>query len=544
MRRLSTGLALLLLLSLAGIDSAMAQDNIAKGLLDRFVGQTDGWWEILRGYALFLFTTTLTIEVGLFGIRMALQRADIAETTGQFITVLLFAGFIAAVIMNYQEWATGIAIKGLYPLTGQLTGNSVDAGQPVAMAAAIMDKIIPVMDDAGITDFGEVYLYVSCMLIIMVVFILISALVILTTCEFYIVANVGVLLIGLGGSRIFKDYAVNVMRYVLSVALKLFVLQLIVNIGFAIISLTDLDATVGNTVKSIKFVDLFFLIGKAIILLALAKVLPETCAGLLSGAAAGGGNPVAAMGKAAGTMALGAATAGVGLAAGTMAAVKDAHTIAREGGARGVRETVGSMIISGLNAGSAARAADEQKKFDSNPGSIRNQLRSAANASRAARLLEDGGENNSSETSSPSGNPGGSGQPVPQGGAPEDSGQSASQGSDSGGSSQPAPQGGAPGGSGQLVPQGGDSSGPTQSAPQNGNPGGSGQSAPQGGDSGGPGQPAASEVSPTSPKPPKDGSTAYHRAAAGEAGEKTVKKPREPVDMRTFDPSIFNNKDK
>jgi hypothetical protein len=90
----------------------------------------------------------------------------------------------------------------------------VDAGQPVAMAAAIMEKIMPVMKDAGITDFGEVYLYVSCMLIIMVIFVLISALVILATCEFYIVANIGVLLIGLGGSKIFKDYAVNVMRKV------------------------------------------------------------------------------------------------------------------------------------------------------------------------------------------------------------------------------------------------------------------------------------------------------------------------------------------
>ncbi|MDR1045352.1 MAG: hypothetical protein LBP33_09585 [Candidatus Adiutrix sp.] len=82
---------------------AYAQDNIASSLLGRFASQTDGWWGILRGYALFLFTTTLIIEVCLFGVRMALQQSNIAETTGQFITLLLFAGFIAAVIVNYQE---------------------------------------------------------------------------------------------------------------------------------------------------------------------------------------------------------------------------------------------------------------------------------------------------------------------------------------------------------------------------------------------------------------------------------------------------------
>ena len=116
---------------------AFAQANVASSLLDKFVSQTDGWWGVLRGYALFLFTTTLIIEVCLFGIRMALQQSNIAEILGQFIMLLLFAGFIAAVIINYQEWDVGVAIKGLQPLTGQLTGNSVDAGQPFAIVSAI-----------------------------------------------------------------------------------------------------------------------------------------------------------------------------------------------------------------------------------------------------------------------------------------------------------------------------------------------------------------------------------------------------------------------
>ena len=423
---------------------AFAQDNIATGLLGRFVSQTNNWWGILRGYALFLFTTTLVIEVCLFGIRMALQQSNIAETTGQFITVLLFAGFIAAVIVNYQEWATGIAVNGLRPLTGELTGNSVDAGQPVALAAAIMEKIMPVMKDAGITDFGEVYLYVSCMLIIMVIFVLISALVILTTCEFYIVANIGVLIIGLGGSKIFKDYAVNVMRYVLSVAVKLFVLQLIVNIGFAIISLTDLDATVGSTVKSIKFVDLFFLIGKAIILLALAKTLPDTCAGMISGSAIGGGNPLASTAKTAGVMAVGAATAGAGYAAGAASAVNNAHTIAKGPEANG-SATVGGMARAMWSARGDAKTGQAQKEFDQNPGSIRNQLRSSANAVKAQKLLnrdDSGAEQGSGDSS----------QTAPPIMAADDYGQVQGRSASQGGSTPPdKPTGG--GGSGLPAPK-------------------------------------------------------------------------------------------
>jgi type IV secretion system protein TrbL len=382
-----------LALALVWPGSALAQGgNIASTLLDRFVAQTDGWWGVLRNYALYLFTITLIIDVCLFGIRVALHQSNIAEILGQFVSLLLFACFIAAVIMNYREWATGIAISGLKPLTGQLTGNAVDAGHPVAMAAAVMEKILPVMEDAGITDFGEVYLYVSCMLIVMVVFVLISALVILTTCEFYVIANVGVLLIGLGGSQIFKDYAVNVMRYILAVALKLFVLQLIVNIGFTIISLNDLDATAGSTIDSIKFVDLFFLIGKAVILLALAKSLPDTCAGIINGAAVGGGNPLASMAQTVGGTTMAAVSGGVGAAYGAARGALAAHTIAKEEGASGLGETMGGMARATWNAWRDAGAGQAQKALENDPGSIKNQLISTSNAAKARRMVNEDSE--------------------------------------------------------------------------------------------------------------------------------------------------------
>ncbi|GHV58281.1 hypothetical protein FACS189460_5800 [Deltaproteobacteria bacterium] len=97
MRRLALNLTLaLLLLALLLPGAALAQSgNIATTLLDKFVSQTDGWWGILRGYALYLFTLTLILEVCLFGIRVALQQSNIAEIMGQFVTLMLFAGFVA-----------------------------------------------------------------------------------------------------------------------------------------------------------------------------------------------------------------------------------------------------------------------------------------------------------------------------------------------------------------------------------------------------------------------------------------------------------------
>ncbi len=389
------GVALAITLCLTSQLYAQAQGNIADSLLDSFTGRTAGWWGILQSKAFGIFKLVLIIDVCLFGFRMAMPGGNVGEIFKEFISLLVFAGFIALVIANYQEWSKAVAINGLKPLASELSGGfSVDPGQPVAMAAKIVKSIIPVLKKAGITDFGTVLLYVLCMLIIIGVFVLISALVIIVTCEFHIVANIGVLLIGLGGSRIFKDYAVNVMRYVLSVAVKLFVLQLIVNIGFAIISMKGIDAGEGAKIADVNFENLFYLIGQAVMLFALAKTLPDSCAGMLSGAAIGGGNPLGGMAMSAATMVGGMAggvAAGAAMKAGaagmSMASTaKGAYEAAREKGASGIGGTLGAMKESFSEARGAAKDARKEAKdlqAANTPGSIRSQLRSQANAARA-----------------------------------------------------------------------------------------------------------------------------------------------------------------
>lgn len=79
---------------------------------------------------------------------------------------------------------------------------------------------------------------------ILLVFMLISAVMVIVQCEFMVVANVGLILVALGGSKFFKEYAVNIMRYVLSATIKPLGLQLVVGIGpdiFDSINLTDGD---------------------------------------------------------------------------------------------------------------------------------------------------------------------------------------------------------------------------------------------------------------------------------------------------------------
>lgn len=367
-----------LVLTLAFSATAEAQPNLGTSIMDNFVSRTTSWWSVLRNYALYVFKLTVTLEVCLFGIRMVLQKSQINEIAGQFMLLLLFVCFIAAVIMNYKEWAEAVAIKGLKPIANDLgTGVNYDAGQPVAMIFACLEAMVPVLGDASVWDFGMVMIYVFCMGSIIAVFAVICCRYIIVICEFYIVANAGILLIGLGGSQLFKEYAINVMRYILSVGVKLFVLQLVINIGFSILSLSSIEALQGQSISNISLYDLVAIVVQGAILLGLAMTLPSTCAGIISGSSVDAGNPLRMVsGAVAGKGLAMLGNAGKSLASGAQN-LKMANQIAKQEGVKGFGNRATHMYQTLRNANMAA-----------NPGLVQNQLKSQLNAGKALSHLD------------------------------------------------------------------------------------------------------------------------------------------------------------
>ncbi len=199
-----------------------AQANLALSVMETFVNRTSSWWGILQPIAMGIFSLAVKLEIALLGIRMVLQRSSLDEILGQFVTLIFYCFIIYLIIMKYQEWANVIAITGLKELGTTLSGGgtTVDPGTPIDVAMTLGGKVMDTVSGFSLptTVFMNGVL-VALFIIMVVIFVLISALYIITVCEFHIVANVGVLLIGLGGSRTMKDYAINVMRYILSVGI-------------------------------------------------------------------------------------------------------------------------------------------------------------------------------------------------------------------------------------------------------------------------------------------------------------------------------------
>lgn len=293
-----------------GVCSAFDGD-VVNHIATAYSDRASVYGTALRVYAERLFYWCLVLDVAYLGIRCVLSREQIADILKQFCMILLVAGFFLAVITHYQDW-TGNIINGLMGIGATIGSPDLDLA-PFSEGINVAKNIIA---KVSITSPAESLGFLIAAGVIMVCFALMTAQIVLIKCESYIAMNAAVLLLGFGGSSFFKEYAVNTLRYALSVAFKLFVMQLVMGIGMSFV--TDFSTS------STELIDLLVLIGAAVVLLALVKTLPEICAGIITGSHTGSGS---ALTSTAGAVA-GAGLAMAGAAAGaTASTVRGAHTV-------------------------------------------------------------------------------------------------------------------------------------------------------------------------------------------------------------------------
>lgn len=300
---------------------AGADTDFVSKLVKDFYTKTSAWEPTLRKYALLIFRWLLILEVCFLGIKAALNRDQVADIFKQFVMLLLTAGFFLAVINNYQEWSWNL-IDGLKSIGMQLNASEIASDSPF-LAGMKLVKLI--LSKLSVWSPGNSIALLVAALVIIVCFALISAQVVLIKCEAMIAMMAALLLVGFGGSTFLREYAINAIRYVLSVAFKLFVMQLVLTVGVRFIETFNTAAA--------ELQDIFVIIGASVVLLALVKSLPDVVSGIIHGSHVNGGNLLGAA----------AAVGGTALAAGALAVggarniqnVKDAAKIANTEGKSG-----------------------------------------------------------------------------------------------------------------------------------------------------------------------------------------------------------------
>ncbi len=279
------------------VHAAEVRSDISQQIQTQFQEKASEYGIKLKGYALSLFKLFLLVGVAMFGVQAALGRAEIADIVKEFIIMLIFAAFCFVAIEYYKDW-TKYILEKVDIISSSIGGAELELS-PIDLGFIILNTIIDkinglswgwsaVVDGIGYLLIGGVIL---CCLALM------SARILVVICEAYIAMNVAILILGFGGASFMKEYAINVMRYIVSLAFKILVMNLILGIGISFIK--DL----GNY-DTISYEVLFVLLAASLVLLVIVQSLPDTVAGIINGSHVGGGVGLrAATGAALGAMA-------------------------------------------------------------------------------------------------------------------------------------------------------------------------------------------------------------------------------------------------
>jgi type IV secretion system protein TrbL len=239
---------------------AAADTDFVSRLGTEFYNKTSAWESVLKKYVLIVFRWLLILKVAFLGIKAALNRDQLGDILKQFVMLLLMAGFFLTVINHYSEWTWNI-INGLKSIGLELSSGQYASDSPFITGIKLVKLIL---DKLSVWSPGNSVALLIAALVVIVCFALISAQVVFIKCEAMIAMMASLILVGFGGSSFMKDYAVNALRYALSVAFKLFVLQLVLGVGISFIE--------GFDTSSAELQDIFVVIGASIVLLALVKI--------------------------------------------------------------------------------------------------------------------------------------------------------------------------------------------------------------------------------------------------------------------------------
>lgn len=198
-------------------------------ITDEFINNTEVWIVKLEKYVKDIFVLLFNFEIAVLGIRALINRKSLEDIFGELIMAAVVGGVIYTCIMNYSEWSNSI-INGISKYAGLLNNTDINTFDSIHKGFEIFKAIITA--SAGPIDRIVFFL---CGVIIFICFALINIQIIYIKCEASVAVSAAFILLGFGGCSIFRDYAMNLMRYIISVGFKLFVMYAVLGLGFGFI---------------------------------------------------------------------------------------------------------------------------------------------------------------------------------------------------------------------------------------------------------------------------------------------------------------------
>lgn len=286
--------------------AATTNNNSLDAIIELFHSQTKLWEPIITQHIWGLFWGLVTISFTWSFIQLLLKEGGWVDVVALAFNNIMTIGVAVYVIQNatYLAWS----LIGSFNKIAGILSHSQEPFSPsnvFELGLSLVDRII---ENIGTFAIGDAIVMGLSALIVLVLFAMIAAeMTVLVVGSFMLVSG-GIVMLGFLGSQWTRDYGMNYISSVIGMGVQLFMMQLVVLIGYNAFT-SFIDTGSGDNAASL------MLVGLTIVYYALIRTIPSIATSLAtghfrftSGAAVAAATSVAS------------AAAGMGLLAGGMAA--------------------------------------------------------------------------------------------------------------------------------------------------------------------------------------------------------------------------------
>lgn len=340
-------LLLLSLLALSGAATAATPD-LGPGTLDMIVetfrDAAAKWEPIFQKHTLWLFWTLVAIEFTWGAIKQAMNISNFDGWAAFLFNQIMMIGLFNAFILYGSTWATYLvdsfrmAAAQASSVTSISPSGVLDTGLDIAIKLAKADS------GSGLSAIPMAIFQLMMAAFIFIIFCFIVAELIFVLVTMWIAVYAGVFLLGFGGLSFTRFLAENYWKTILGLAMKLFMIQLLIGIASLMLEKWALEL---NTMKEASFQLVFVIAGVVLILHTLITKIGGIADSFVSGAGAASTNGGNMVGTAA-AASVGGAAAAVGGGQAVAAAAQSAS--AKTGGMSAAAGMAKGTLASGLGA--------------------------------------------------------------------------------------------------------------------------------------------------------------------------------------------------
>ena len=289
MRRYLPILSLLLLLPA----TAYAQPVVAgvDQLLTQFQTVSAGWGGRIQALAMGTFGLLAIIDlVWCVGYRTLMSRGEMPDFIYALVHEVIFLSFFFWLLTTFST--TGPLIIKSFQFAAQQAGGI--PSQPNAVFAEGIKIASDICAQVSIWHPGDSLSLILCGLIVVTCFALITASMVVIIVESFFIVSAGQILLMFGGSHFTVDMVHALIRQVIGIGLKLYILQLIASVGAAFIA----GWTTATGAGTVTFQGIMIEIGLSLLLLAVTMMVPSRFERLVTHIGSGGVGDLAAAGGA------------------------------------------------------------------------------------------------------------------------------------------------------------------------------------------------------------------------------------------------------